>query len=178
MIQFNLYVLVILLDNSKLLHVLVNMHSGSKLRSSYHHYSEPLLIHRVSSESVNTGLYSHSMLQTIPWYKCYKIRCPNTFKILSEYVLSPNMQIQYLGQICNFLLGFCNFYTFLIYIYIYIYIERERERERHPQTDCFVLSELFSVARHAGRLEPGSKPVQLYVRQWFRPLVHQADHVG
>ena len=48
----------------------------------------------------------------------------------------------------------------------------------HPQTDCFVLSELFSVARHAGRSEPGSKPVQLYVRLWFRPLVHQADHVG
>ena len=35
-------------------------------------------------------------------------------------------------------------------IYIYIY--------SHPQTDCFVLSELFSVARHAGRSEPGSKP--------------------
>ena len=48
----------------------------------------------------------------------------------------------------------------------------------HPQTDCFVLSELFSVARHAGRSEPGSKPVQLYARLWFRPLVHQADHVG
>ena len=30
-----------------------------------------------------------------------------------------------------------------IYIYIYIYC--------HPQTDCFVLSELFSVARHVGR---------------------------
>ena len=35
----------------------------------------------------------------------------------------------------------------------------------HPETDCFVLSELFSVARHGGRSEPGSKPVQLYVRQ-------------
>ena len=56
------------------------------------------------------------------------------------------------------------------YLYIYIY--------SHPQTDCFVLSELFSVARHAGRSEPGSKPVQLYVRLWFRPLIHQADHVG
>ena len=58
----------------------------------------------------------------------------------------------------------------LIQIYIYIY--------SHPQTDCFVLSELFSVARHAGRSKPGSKPVQLYVRLCFRPLVHQADHVG
>ena len=25
----------------------------------------------------------------------------------------------------------------------------------HPQTDCFILSELFSVARHVGRLMPG-----------------------
>ena len=49
-----------------------------------------------------------------------------------------------------------------IYICIYIYC--------HPQTDCFVLSELFSVARHAGRSKPGSKPVQLYVRLSFRPL--------
>ena len=55
-------------------------------------------------------------------------------------------------------------------IYIYIYC--------HPQTDCFVLSELFSVARHAGRSKPKSKPVQLYVRLSFRPLGHQADHVG
>ena len=43
----------------------------------------------------------------------------------------------------------------------------------HPQTDCFVLSELFSVARHAGCLNPGAKPVQLYVRLSFRPLGHQ-----
>ena len=48
----------------------------------------------------------------------------------------------------------------------------------HPQTDCFVLPELFSVARHAGRSKPGSKPIQLYVRLCFRPLGHQADHVG
>ena len=39
----------------------------------------------------------------------------------------------------------------------------------HPQTDCFVLSELFSVARYVGRSKPGSKPVQLYVRLCFRP---------
>ena len=57
-----------------------------------------------------------------------------------------------------------------VYIYIYIY--------SHPQTDCFILSELFSVARHAGRSKPGSKPIQLYVRLCFRPLIHQADHVG
>ena len=56
------------------------------------------------------------------------------------------------------------------YTHTYIYC--------HPQTDCFVLSELFSVARHAGRSKPGSKPVQLYVTLSFRPVGHQADHVG
>ena len=50
-----------------------------------------------------------------------------------------------------------------VYIYIYIYIYC------YPQEDCFVLSELFSVAWHAGRSKPGSKPVQLYVRLSFRP---------
>ena len=39
----------------------------------------------------------------------------------------------------------------------------------HPQTDS------FSVARHAGRSKPGSKPVQLYVRISFRHVGHQAD---
>ena len=48
----------------------------------------------------------------------------------------------------------------------------------HPQTDCFVLSELFSVARHAVRSKPGSKPVQIYARLSLRPLGQQADHVG
>ena len=48
----------------------------------------------------------------------------------------------------------------------------------HPQTDCFVPSELFSVARHAGRSKPRSKPVQLYVRLNLRPLGHQVDHIG
>ena len=57
------------------------------------------------------------------------------------------------------------------YIYIYTHILTHR----HPQTDCFVLSELFSAVRHAGRSKPGSKPVQLCVRLCFRPLVHQAE---
>ena len=57
----------------------------------------------------------------------------------------------------------------IIYIYIYIYC--------HLQTDCFILSELFSVARHVGRLKPGSKPIQLYVRLSLRSLGQQAYHV-
>ena len=56
--------------------------------------------------------------------------------------------------------------TALIYIY------------SHPQTDCFVLSELFSVARHAGGSKQGLKPIQLYVRLSLRPLGQQAYHVG
>ena len=56
------------------------------------------------------------------------------------------------------------------YIYTYVYC--------HPQTDCFVLPELFSVARHVGRLKPGSKPIQLYVRLSIRPLGQKAYHVG
>ena len=57
-----------------------------------------------------------------------------------------------------------------LYIYIYIY--------SHPQTDCFVLSELFSVARHAGRSKPESKPVQLYDRLRLQTTRPQADYVG
>ena len=57
-------------------------------------------------------------------------------------------------KFCLFLLIYICICVFLyIYIYIYIYIYC------HPQTDCFVLSELFSVARPAGRSKPGSKPV-------------------
>ena len=47
----------------------------------------------------------------------------------------------------------------------------------HRQTVSFYQNE-FSVARHAGRSKPGSKPVQLYVRLSLRPLGHQADHAG
>ena len=57
-----------------------------------------------------------------------------------------------------------------VYIYIYIY--------SHPQTDCFVLSELFSVVRHAGRSKPESKPVQLYDRLRLQTTRPQADYVG
>ena len=37
-----------------------------------------------------------------------------------------------------------------VYIYIYIYC--------HPQTDCFILSELLSVARHIGPLSRDWNP--------------------
>ena len=44
----------------------------------------------------------------------------------------------------------------------------------HPQTDCFVRSQLLSEARHVGRL----KPVQLYARLCIIPLSQQANHVN
>ena len=59
-----------------------------------------------------------------------------------------------------------------IYIYIYIYIYC------HPQTDCFVESQLFSVARPVGRLKLGWKPAQLYVRLSIIPLSQKANHVS
>ena len=57
-----------------------------------------------------------------------------------------------------------------IYIYIYIYC--------HPQTDYFVVSQLFSVARHVGWLKLGSKPTQLYIRLSIISLSQQANHVS
>ena len=48
----------------------------------------------------------------------------------------------------------------------------------HPQTDCFVVSQLFSMARHGERLKLGSKPAQLYVWLRIRPLDQQAYQLG
>ena len=65
----------------------------------------------------------------------------------------------------------------LIYLSIYLSISLSIYIYCHPQTDCFILSELFSVARHIGHSKPGLKPIQLYVRLSFRPLGQQAYHV-
>ena len=56
-----------------------------------------------------------------------------------------------------------------IYIYIYIYIL--------SSTDCFILSELFSVARYVRCLKPELQPIQLCVRLSLRPLSQQAYHI-
>ena len=60
--------------------------------------------------------------------------------------------------------------TCLLYIYIYIY--------SHPQTDCFIVSQLFSVAMHVGCLKLGSKPTWLYVRLSITLLSQQVNHVS
>ena len=58
----------------------------------------------------------------------------------------------------------------VISLFIYIYIL--------SSTDCFVISQLFSVARQVGHMKLGSKPTQLYVRLSIRPLGQQAYHVS
>ena len=45
----------------------------------------------------------------------------------------------------------------------------------HPQSDCFVVSQLFMVAKHVGVLKLGSKPTQLYVRLSIIPLSQQTN---
>ena len=70
-------------------------------------------------------------------------------------------------DITNYIMYVC----VCVCIYIYIYI-------CHPQTDCFVVSQLFSVARHVGCLKLGPKPTQLYVRLSIIPLSQPAKHVS
>ena len=65
--------------------------------------------------------------------------------------------------------------TLYIYIYIYTYIYIYIYIYKHPQTDCFVVLQLFSVARHVGRLKLGSISAQLYVRLTAQP---QATYVS
>ena len=48
----------------------------------------------------------------------------------------------------------------------------------HPQTDCFVVSQLFSVARHLRCLKLGSKPAQLYVRLSIMLHSQHVNHVS
>ena len=57
-----------------------------------------------------------------------------------------------------------------LYIYIYIYC--------HPQTNCFIVSQLFSVARLAGCFKLGSKPPQLYIRFSILLFRHQVTYVS
>ena len=46
----------------------------------------------------------------------------------------------------------------------------------HAQTDCFVVSQLFSMARHVGRLKLELKPAQPYNRLSNTPLSQQVNH--
>ena len=86
------------------------------------------------------------------------------FSFLLRFVyLFPGL-FSFCSDILKFLLHFCTHTHTHTHTHIYIYC--------HPQTDCFVLSELFTVARHVGRIKSGSKPVQIYVRHSIRQLTY------
>ena len=71
-----------------------------------------------------------------------------------------------------------NILSLSLYIYIYIYIYIYMYIYCQPQTDCFIVLQLFSVARHIEHLKLGLKPAQLYVRLCLRPLSQQAYHIS
>ena len=55
-------------------------------------------------------------------------------------------------------------------MYIYKYI--------HPEKDCFVISQLISKARHAGRFKLRLKPTQICIRLSIIPLCQQSTYVS
>ena len=79
----------------------------------------------------------------------------NTFLILSWLSSSP-----FLSHTLGFIKLFTDWVLLLVYIYIYIYI---CIYIYHQQTGSFVVSKLFSLARHARCFKLGSKPGWLYV---------------
>ena len=60
------------------------------------------------------------------------------------------------------------FVTLIVFFFLYSY----------PQTDCFVVSQLFSVARQTGRFKLGLKPSQLYVKLSIIQHGHQSTYVS
>ena len=128
-------------------------------------------------------------------------RAPGYISV-SRPLASAVLLLIYTCACLDWQLGRGSIYNKIYYIYIYIYIHTRyiKKKDRkwsyiyppknekiknisktywqyiycHLQPDCFVLSELFSVARYVGRLEQRSKPVQLYVSLSIRPLGQQA----
>ena len=82
----------------------------------------------------------------------------------------------YCWKLLHIYINICHFTILYIYdsgwqyIYIYIYC--------HPLTDCFVVWQLFSVARHVGRLKLVLKPAQLYIRLSIILLSQQATSIS
>ena len=63
-----------------------------------------------------------------------------------------------------------NVFLCLPCVYIWMYC--------HPQTDCFVILQLISVARHIGHFKVRLKPAKLYVRLSIIPLIHWLTYVS
>ena len=64
------------------------------------------------------------------------------------------------------------FFNLYIYIYIYIYIYN------HLQTDCFIVSQLFSVARHMIFSKLGTKPSWLICQLKILPHSREGTSVS
>ena len=62
-----------------------------------------------------------------------------------------------------------------VYIYIYIYVCVCVCIL--SSTDCFIGSQLISVARHVGRFKLGLKPGQIYIRLSIILLSHQSTYI-
>ena len=85
------------------------------------------------------------------------------FKIYFDYSFIKNHLIRWL---CIYI--YIYIYIYILYIYIYILLSKDR---------LFFVSQLFSVARHAGCFKLGSKPTQLYVRFSILPLSHRQFYI-
>ena len=75
------------------------------------------------------------------------------FYIISNYNHADIFLLCLLSPACPHLGGKANLNSMLIYMCVCVY--------SHPHTDCFVVSQLFSVARHVECLKLGLKPAQL-----------------
>ena len=111
-------------------------------------FSNVLDIHLTSIRSDLTVIIRSYVLRAILWI--------NSYQYLSMYYLVSLI--------------------FLIFHYIKTLILTPREFLYISHPDYFVVSQIFSVARHIGRLKLGSKPAQLYVS--IIPLSQQANHVS
>ena len=111
-----------------------------------------------------TDLIEHDIW--VPYLNNMSIK---NLKHSSWFIKSGNVfSLKNLHLCSSFRKRFRTFWTTLVYLYIYC----------HLQADCFIVSQLFSVARHIGHFKPGSKPAQLYVRLSIIPLSQQADHIS
>ena len=61
---------------------------------------------------------------------------------------------------------------------ISVLMVRHDDDDCHPQTYCFVVSQLFSVARHVGGFKLELKPALLYVRLSVILLSHHLTYVS
>ena len=91
------------------------------------------------------------------WWRLLKMKCSTL-----TFLLNLSNLDYFVFSTFFFTFKFNFLIYFHIYIYIYIYC--------HPQTDCLVASQLFSVARHARFPKLGSRPGWLKFQSKILPL--------